>query len=63
MDKRLSDEALVGFKNGVQATWLLKCVRGKWEGQMGFCAKAPGSVQLPVQSKNQGAMHLNTSYV
>ena len=52
--KRLSDEALVGCKNGVQATWLLKCVRGIWEEQVGICATAPASVQSPVQSKNKG---------
>ena len=54
--KRLSHEALVGCKSGVQTTWLLKCIKGVWEGQVGICSSLSGSASIPAHSKNKGTL-------
>ena len=52
--KRFTHEALVGCKAGLQTTWLLKCVRGVWEGQVGICSSSAASAPVLAQPKNKG---------
>ena len=35
-------EALVGCKIDTPTRWILKCVNGIWDGQVGICPSAPG---------------------
>ena len=56
--KRFEHEALVGCKTGVLTTWLLKCVRGTWEGQVGICSSGSASVPIKMPSRNKGAYSL-----
>ena len=41
--RRDSYEALVGCKVDAPMTWILKCVDGTWEGQVGICPAVPVS--------------------
>ena len=44
--KRDDLEALVGCKADLQMSWILKCVHGIWEGQVGICSSNGASVPL-----------------
>ena len=48
--KRDDLEALVGCKADLQMSWILKCVHGIWEGQVGICSSSGASVPLPAVS-------------
>ena len=52
--KRFPYEALVGCKTGLQSTWLLKCTKGVWEGQVGICSTVAASAPVLVQPKSKG---------
>ena len=54
--KHFAHEALVGCKTGMQATWLLKCVRGTWEGQVGICSSGSASAPVQIPSKTKGVI-------
>ena len=41
--KRDAQEALVGCKADSPMTWILRCVDGTWEGQVGICPAIPAS--------------------
>ena len=41
--KRDAQEALVGCKADAPMTWILRCVDGTWEGQVGICPAVPAS--------------------
>ena len=56
--KRFLYEALVGCKAGQQTTWLLKCTKGVWEGQVGICSPVAASAPVLAQPKAKG-MHEN----
>ncbi len=54
--KRFQNEALVGCKSSPQTTWVLKCNKALWEGQVGICSPVSNSIQssAPEQPKNKG---------
>ena len=54
--KHFGHEALVGCKTGIQTTWLLKCVKGAWEGQVGICSSGSASLPVLLPSKNKGTV-------
>lgn len=41
--KRFGHELLIGCKDDPEKTWLLTCVKGKYEGHVGVCPTSPGS--------------------
>ena len=41
--RRDAHEALVGCKLDTPTKWILKCVNGIWEGQVGICPAVPAS--------------------
>lgn len=52
--KRFPYEVLVGCKIGLQTTWLLKCVKGIWEGQVGICSPSAALAPIVDQHKYKG---------
>ena len=53
--KRFPYEALVSCKSGLQTTWLLKCAKGVWEGQVGICSSSAASAPVLAQPKTKGS--------
>ena len=45
--RRDTHEALVGCKVDTLTRWILKCVNGIWDGQVGICPSAPGQGSAP----------------
>ena len=54
--KRDALEALVGCKADMQMSWILKCVLGKWEGQVGICSSSGASVPTAISSSLPGPL-------
>ena len=53
--RRDTQEALVGCKVDTPARWILKCVDGKWEGQVGICPATPASSSSGLSTASSSA--------